>query len=454
MGSTALLWLRRDLRLADNPALAHALSSADTVEPVYVLDDSLLNGRWPSPNRVWFMARSLDALAADLGARGSRLTVLRGRPDELVPALADEMGARSVVVSRDYAPYGRRRDRRVAERLGERGIAFERQPGVLVHEPEEVVRGDGGHFKVFSPFHRSWQALDRRPVLAAPSQIPAPAGQSGRAGDRAALDELLADARPTADEGAIPVPGEAAARARLEEWAGSDELKQYDGGRDRLDLAGTSRLSQDLRWGLLSPVEVLDRAAGPGRGRQRFASEIAWRDFYAHLLWHQPELARTSFRRELDDVAWRPADDPAVEAWREGRTGYPVVDAAMRQLRQSGWVHNRGRMIVASFLTKHLGVDWRVGEAHFMSHLTDGDIASNNGGWQWASSTGTDPQPYFRVFNPTLQAERHDPSGDYVRRWLPDPHADYPPPLVDHAQARREAIERYEQRSRMATPRG
>ncbi|HVM29637.1 MAG TPA: deoxyribodipyrimidine photo-lyase [Candidatus Limnocylindrales bacterium] len=454
MGSTAILWFRRDLRLGDNPALAHALASADTVEPVFVLDDNLLHGRWPSPNRVWFMARSLHALAADLAARGSRLTVLRGRPGELLPQFAAEVAASSVVVSRDYAPYGRRRDLVVAERLQERGIAFERQPGVLVHEPEEVLRAEGGHFKVFSPFQRAWQALDRRPVLAAPERMPAPVGRQGRGSARAALDDLLRASRPSADERLIPVPGEAAARARLDDWAESDALKQYDGGRDRLDRAGTSRLSQDLRWGLLSPVEVLERTSGAGNGRQRFASEICWRDFYAHLLWHQAELATKSFRRELDDVAWRRADDPAVDAWREGRTGYPVVDAAMRQLRESGWVHNRGRMIAASFLTKHLGVDWRVGEAHFMSHLTDGDPASNNGGWQWASSTGTDPQPYFRVFNPTLQRERYDPSGDYVRRWLPDPEADFPPPLVDHAEARREAIARYEQRSRTGPHRG
>jgi deoxyribodipyrimidine photo-lyase len=231
---------------------------------------------------------------------------------------------------------------------------------------------------------------------------------------------------------------------------------------------GTSRLSQDLRFGLLSPVEVLDRAAGPGDGRRAFAGELAWREFYAHVLWHHPRVLHEPFRPELAALPWR--DDPsAFAAWREGRTGYPVVDAAMRQLRASGYVHNRARMIAASFLAKHLLLDWRLGEAELMRHLTDGDVASNNGGWQWTASTGTDPQPYFRVFNPTLQGRRFDPDGDYVRRWVPELRGvagaavhepwrldagaqaaagvrvgtDYPAPIVEHAAARERALAVY-----------
>ena len=245
-----------------------------------------------------------------------------------------------------------------------------------------------------------------------------------------------------------------AARERLARWTGSHALERYATDRDRLDLDGTSRLGQDLRWGLLSPTEVAARSAGAGEGRQRFLGELAWRDFYAHLLWHEPRAARASWRPSLERVAWE-HDPRIIDAWRTGRTGFPVVDAAMRQLTTSGWMHNRARMIAASFLTKHLGVDWRVGEQYFMEHLIDGDPASNNGGWQWAASTGTDAQPWFRIFNPTLQAIRHDPDGAYVRLWLPElvglegqtvhapPPGSYLDPIVDHREARARALIAY-----------
>jgi deoxyribodipyrimidine photo-lyase len=257
----------------------------------------------------------------------------------------------------------------------------------------------------------------------------------------------------TAEVDLLPSPGEPAARLRLERWAGSGALDAYDRDRDRLDRDGTSRLSQDLRWGLLSPVEVAERCAGPGPGRSRYLSELAWRDFYAHLLFAEPRIAREAQRAELDRVA-REDDPTVIDAWREGRTGYPVVDAAMRHLHAAGWMPNRARMIAASFLTKHLGVDWRVGEQHFMDHLVDGDVASNNGGWQWAASTGSDGQPWIRIFNPTLQGRRFDPDGVYVRRWVPElrdldgdvhepPAGRWLPPIVDHRAARERALAAY-----------
>jgi deoxyribodipyrimidine photo-lyase len=319
-----------------------------------------------------------------------------------------------------------------------------------VHEPEAVVRDGGAGFRVFSPFHRRWTATEPRDVLSAPRRM---AGVEVPGWACRPIAELLGAVQPTADPDLLLEPGEAAARGRLDRWAGSQALRHYDKGRDRLDHAGTSRLSQDLRWGLLSPVEVIARCGGRGAGPARFRSEIAWRDFYAHLLWHEPRVARESFRVELDDL-WSDAPDGALlDAWRDGRTGYPIIDAAMRQLRASGWMHNRARMIIASFLTKHLAVDWRIGERHFMEHLVDGDVASNNGGWQWAASTGTDPQPYFRIFNPVLQGRRHDPTGEYVRRWVPELQDDpaerihepgarkgYPGPIVDHRAARERAL--------------
>ena len=461
--SVALVWFRRDLRVHDHPALAHALERYERVLPLYVVDDRILGGRWPSANRRWFLAGALGSLRAELRKRDSQLAVVRGDPVEIIPRLAAGLRASAVVASRDYAPYGRSRDEPVETALEARGIEWVAGRGLLAHEPEEIRRDGGGAFTVFSPFHRRWEALPLRATLPAPDRIPtaAPPAATVDAFD-ADPGALIGDTEPTADPELLLEPSETAARARLDRWAASDALRDYDTGRDRLDLEGTSRLSQDLRWGLLSPVEVLARCDGPGKGPARFRSELAWRDFYAHLLWHEPRVARESFRRELDGVA-RSTDEAALEAWKAGRTGYPVVDAAMRQLLTSGWMHNRARMLVASFLTKHLGIDWRVGEGHFMEHLVDADPASNNGGWQWAASTGTDPQPYFRIFNPTLQGKRHDPHGDYVRRWVPElasvpglegaavhepPPGVYLPRIVDHAAARGEALRAYESRAR------
>lgn len=483
---TAVVWLRRDLRIHDHPALHAAVAAADDVAPLFVVDPALVGGRFRSPNRIWFMLETLRELADEIEAAGGRLHVRVGRPTEVVPAFAAELGAARVHVSRDYTPFGRARDRAVADRLAANGRTLHAAPGLLVHEPEEVARADGGPYAVFTAFQRAWSGLPRRAPLPA---APATAWRRTDGATPGRLPSLaeLGVAGPTADAALLLEPGETAARARLDAWVGRPHgaaadapaahevvvrAASVDGYADRRDLLagnGTSRLGQDLRFGLLSPIEVaarVDEAHGPGR--ERFLTELAWRDFYAHVLWHRPAAARASFQERYDRVPWR--DDPAgVEAWRAGRTGYPVVDAAMRQLRATGWMPNRARMIVASFLAKDLLVDWRVGEAWFMRHLVDGDPASNNGGWQWAASTGTDAQPYFRVFNPVTQGERFDPGGAWVRCWLPeltgvpDAHVhapwtmpadvqaaagcrigiDYPAPIVDHAAARMRAIEAF-----------
>ncbi len=456
--TTSVVWFRRDLRLHDHPGLTAAVADGERITPLFVIDERLLAGRFRSANRSWFMRGSVSALAAALEIRGAPLSVLRGDPSEVVPAFAATVGAGRVLASRDYTPYGRGRDDRVAAALGRRGIAWATFPGLLIHEPEDVATAEGRPFRVFGPFRRSWLEKIQRDALPAPDAI---AGV-GRV-DRRRIEDLLEPVTPSAELALLPLPGEDAARERLARWAGSRALGRYATDRDRLDLDGTSRLGQDLRWGLLSPSEVAARSVGPGEGPRRFLDELAWRDFYAHLLWHEPNAARTSLRPALEHVAWE--DDPRlIEAWRTGRTGYPVVDAAMRQLTTSGWMHNRARMIAASFLTKHLGVDWRVGERHFMEHLIDGDPASNNGGWQWVASTGTDPQPWFRIFNPTLQGVRHDPDGAYVRRWLPElaalegarvhepPPGAYAAPIVDHREARAHAINAYREASRAHDP--
>ncbi len=454
MPRTAIVWFRRDLRLHDHPALDRAIEDFERVVPLYVIDDALLAGRWASANRAWFLGEALASLATGITDRGGRLALIHGDPRKAVVAFAKAIGADAILASRDHGPYGRARDETVAVAASQAGIRFLAGRGLLVHEPEDIRRADGAPFSVFSPFHRRWSEAPLRAVLDAPGAIPT----GDLAADVAATSErivtLLGDPRPTADRALLLEPGEPAARTRLERWAGSAALRAYDTGRDRLAEEGTSRLSQDLRWGTLSPVEVVERCSGPGPGPARFRAEIAWRDFYAHLLWHEPRVRHESFRRDFDVIEWQ-TDKTVIQAWRDGRTGYPIVDAAMRQLQATGWMHNRARMIVASFLTKHLLVDWRVGERHFMEHLVDGDPASNNGGWQWAASTGTDPQPYFRIFNPTLQGRRHDPDGDYVRRWVPElaaitgadvhepPPGAYLPRIVDHAMARARSLAAY-----------
>lgn len=447
--TTSVVWFRRDLRLHDHPALTAAQADGDRIAPLFVIDERLQAGRFRSANRLWFMRGSVSALATALEVRGAPLSVVRGDPSEVVPAFAAAVGARRVVASRDYTPYGRGRDDRVAAALGLRGIEWGTLPGLLIHEPEDVATANGRPFRLFGPFQRAWLERPGRDILAAPDAIAGVGAVHGRR-----VEDLLEATTPSADPALLPAPGEDPARERLARWAASKALDRYATDRDRLDLEGTSRLGQDLRWGLISPSAVAERCAGPGEGRRRFLSELAWRDFYAHLLWHEPRLGRTSFRPSLDQVAWE-HDPRVIDAWRTGQTGYPVVDAAMHQLTTSGWMHNRARMIAASFLTKHLGVDWRVGEQHFMEHLIDGDPASNNGGWQWAASTGTDAQPWFRIFNPTLQAIRHDPDGAYVRRWVPElaglsrevihapPRGAYVAPIVDPREARARALTAY-----------
>lgn len=457
-----MLWFRRDLRLHDLPALAAALK-AGPVLPLFVLDDRLTNGRWPSPNRAAHLLGCLRALDAELKARGNRLYIRRGRPEVEVPKFVAEAGASGVFVSRDYSPFSRRRDAKVHALLSAAGVGFHARRGTLALEPEQVLTDKGEPYSVFSPFHRRWQATDLPEMIPAPEEI-AESRKPGLLGSLPALSDL-ARGKPSPH---LIEPGEPAALRRLEQWVRGD-LDAYAQARDSLGSEATSRLSQDLKWGTLSPLQVIGaaRAAHP-RSSSRFVTEVAWREFYAHVLWHNPRVLREPFRPEFAHLRW---DDPAdrFEAWKSGQTGYPVVDAAMRQLLATGFMHNRARMIVASFLTKDLHLDWRLGEAHFMEYLVDGDVANNNGGWQWAASTGTDPQPYFRIFNPTLQAGRFDPDGAYVRRWVPElanvPERfihepwrmseggqdaagcqigrDYPPPIVDHAVERKVAIARY-----------
>lgn len=458
---TAVVWFRRDLRLHDHPALSDAVHGAQRIAPLFVLDEALLRGRWPAPNRVWFMRESALLLDRALRAHGSRLHIRCGRPQEVVPAFAREVGAERVLASRDYGPYARRRDRAVAAALRAGGTGLHVRRGLVVHEPEELRTAAGGPFRVFSPYKRAWDALPRRPVRDVPEGLERTA--DAVPGAMPTLADLHVPP-PTAD---LLAPGEDAARDRLERWV-TGGLERYAELRDRLGTDGTSRLSQDLHWGLLSAGEVVARTDGPTRSQQRFVAELCWRDFYTAVLFAHPQVTSGAFQPDLDRLPTLD-DDEALDAWKTGRTGFPVVDAAMRQLVACGWMHNRARMIAASFLAKDLLLDRRLGERHFMAHLVDGDLANNNGGWQWAAGSGTDAQPFVRVFNPVLQGQRFDPDGAYVRRWVPelrlvpDAHLhepwtmpgavqrasrcvigrDYPEPIVDHAHARRRALAAY-----------
>ena len=436
--TTSILWFRRDLRLADHPALLAARDAADEVVPVFVLDDAL---RRPSgANRLAFLYRNLR----DLKDRtGGALRVVHGRPESTIPRLVRETGASSVHISSDHGPYGAQRDTRVAQALRDVPLVSTGSPyGVT---PGTLLKDDGRPYRVFTPYARAW----RRRGLHSPALTARTIAWS----DGGLPEQGVPQDPPT--DADLPEAGEAAARER---WRAFREraLPAYHEARNLPGADGTSRLSPYLKYGLLHP-RTLHADLGTGEGERTFSQELIWRDFYADVLHHHPGSARadlTDLRLDYDEP------DERFVAWQQGRTGYPIVDAGMRQLLAEGWVHNRVRMIVASFLTKDLHVWWRHGARHFMDHLVDGDLASNQHGWQWTAGTGTDAAPYFRVFNPVTQGRTFDPDGAYIRRWVPElaaldaraihepwtcerPPRGYPERIVDHAAERREALDRY-----------
>jgi deoxyribodipyrimidine photo-lyase len=460
---TALVWFRRDLRVHDHPALQAASERDEALVPVFCLDDRLLQGRHRSGPRTQFLLECLADLDGALRERGSGLVVRHGPPERELPALARQTGADALHVTADVTPFARSRARRVGPALDEAGVEVHRHPGLTVVDDVASLRtASGKPFTVFSPFHRAWGAAPRRPILDAPSRLPAPP-DAGRP-PIPALAELGLE-----QEVSDPLRGgERAARERLAGFLGGP-VHDYGAGQDELRRDGTSRLSPYLHFGCVSPREIEERLPA-GEGPARFRRQLCWRDFHHQVLLRFPESAHEELQtRYRDTIAWSD-DRERFAAWCEGRTGYPLVDAGMRQLRREGWMHNRARLVVGSFLTKHLGIDWRWGERWFMRLLLDGDEANNNGNWQWIASVGTDPQPVWRrIYNPTLQMQRLDPGGTYVRRhvaelrdvpddWLAEPWTmppevqraagcaigeDYPAPIVDHREARRAALERY-----------
>ncbi len=453
-----VVWFRRDLRVADHPALSSAAARGPVV-CLWVCDPALLARRHHhAPLRLAFLRDGLTALDGELRARGGALAIRIGDPAHVVPELAREVGADTVAWTREISPWGRARDAAVRTALDAAGVATHEHDGDLVARLDDIPGPAGEGYRVFAPFFRHWCAL---PV---PAHIPAPRQLEGRPVASAHPDMLGSIASPIA-------AGPGAARGALVAFITGGSADAYADERDALARDATSHLSAYLRFGMCTGAQV-GRALGlPGvlsAGRQAFWRQIGWREFYHHHLARNPDVARMAWRTPLRAITWE--DDPdGLAAWCAGRTGYPLVDAGMRQLAASGWMHNRARMVCASFLVKDLLIDWRRGERVFMQRLVDGDPASNNGGWQWTAGTGTDAAPYYRIFNPVLQSRRFDPSGEYVRRWVPELRhvpdrwihepwrmtdaeqrqagcvvgSDYPSPIVDHNAQRGRAMEHY-----------
>ncbi|MBN2548006.1 MAG: deoxyribodipyrimidine photo-lyase [Anaerolineales bacterium] len=467
----AIWWVRRDLRLRDNQALLTALEAAQEVIPVFILDPKLLASSYVGQKRLAFLYAGLRQLDADLRRQGSYLVVRRGDPLIELKGLMDECQAEAIFAEPDISPYARQRDEKVTQSLPINWVG-----GPSMHPLGAILKSNGSPYTVFTPFSRAWKAfyLPQAGIVPhLPSPIHTPAG-------------LPSLPLPDAPETTSFPAGEAEALRRLDAFVylpgeGSDSplppVYGYSSGRNRPDLEATSGLSPYLRFGMLLAKTAVSAAlhaiqlapdAEARQSAETWLNELIWREFYLYILFHYPHVRRQNFR--MQHIQW--VNDPdQFQVWSEGRTGYPIVDAAMRQLAQTGWMHNRLRMIAASFLTKDLLVDWRWGERWFMQHLIDGDPASNNGGWQWTAGTGTDAAPYFRIFNPVTQGMRHDPQGSFIRRWLPELArvpaeyihepwkmpvelqkscqcwigTDYPAPIIKHVWARDRALRVYGQ---------
>ena len=466
---TVMHWFRRDLRLEDNCAFNAALNSGEQIVPVFIFDPVILASSRTGAPRVQFLLKALRSLNETLGAYGGRLLVRHGDPVTVLPALTHSFGATAVYAHRDYSPSAQQRDTRVARALD---VPFQVVDDVILQPPGSIASNSGQPYRVYTPFMKRWRTLPP-PPLPQNASLEVGVFHSLTNVDNPGVPELIdLELKTTIN---VPDASPAVAQRQLISFV-NGPIFGYGHTRNALvsdpfsdnTPVSTSQLSPYLRFGLLSPRAAYWSAQGAlasapdddaRESVNTWINELIWREFYTHILYHFPHVDRGNFRREYDALAWRDAPQE-IEAWQRGETGYPVVDAAMRQLRQIGWMPNRARMIVASFLTKDLLIHWQVGERYFMQWLIDGDPAANNGGWQWAAGTGTDAQPFFRIFNPVLQSKRYDSHGNYIRRWVPElekvpnkhihtpwklasPPSDYPSPIVDHRFARERALAAY-----------
>ncbi len=439
---TAIHWFRKDLRLTDNTALNHAVASAEQVVPVFVRSTWTARHQWTGAARQEFLAGCLQSLAENIATAGGRLIFRAGRADEELVRLVKESGATVLTFNRDPDPFGREMEERVTKAVRALGVEVVSCKDAVMHEAGEALTKDGRPYRVFTPYSRNWLALPKPPVGPRVKSLRTPA-------------TLVSEPVPAvADWGLAPsgvsfvAPGERAARERMKSFVSTLAVR-YATDRDLPAGRTTSRLSQDLRLGLISIRQLVGHVSA----FPKYVAELAWREFYMAILTHWPEVLEHEFDPQWRGLPWE-YDEGKFKAWREGRTGFPIVDAGMRELNETGFMHNRVRMIAAMFLTKDLHLDWRLGEQYFMQRLVDGEIASNNGGWQWSAGTGADAAPYFRIQNPWSQTARYDPDGAYIRRWVPElkntPARDlatdpgpllslasgYPRPIVDHATER------------------
>ncbi|MDB6156135.1 MAG: phrB [Chthoniobacteraceae bacterium] len=460
--SIVIHWFRRDLRLNDNTALYAARAASDQIIPVYILSTWKKQHAWTGAPRQEFLCGSLRALAGGLKEKGGRLLIRQGAADVELEKLARESGATAIYFNRDPDPFGRAMELKVEQMATRLGLKSHACKDAAIHERDEVQTKSRTPFRVFTPYSKAWLKLDKPAPGPAIDRFSAPANLSSLK-----LPTLATWGLEKSGTTIIIEPGEAAARGRLEQFL-DGPIFQYPERRDLPAEGGTSRLSQDLRFGLLSIREIyarcgeqaLNATADRRRSIAVFINELIWREFYMQVLWHFPQVLDHEFQEKYRGMTW--GDSPKnFDRWCAGMTGFPIVDAGLRQMLGSGFMHNRVRMIVAMFLVKDLHLSWKAGEKWFMQRLVDGEIASNNGGWQWSSGTGTDAAPYFRIQNPWTQSRRFDPEGAYIKRWVPElrdvpparlyaPPAsgialakNYPLPIVDHAKERDVTLDMY-----------
>ena len=462
MTSPTIVWFRQDLRLSDNPALSSAIERGGPIIPLFILDDAAA-GDWTIGGAGrWWLHQSLSALDESFRQRGGQLILRRGSAPEILRAVIDASGADAVYWNRCYEPDSISRDRSLKSDLSERGLDVRSFNSALIAEPWEVETQSGKPYRVFTPF---WKTVTKSvPVarpLAAPQSLSAPSSElKSETLDTWSLTPKTPDwARGLRDTW---VPGEKGAQDRLNAFL-DESLTHYADGRDIPSQDFTSRLSPHLHWGEISPRQIwmtLERDTPSSKNVEKLKSELGWREFSYHLLFHFPDLPTQNLRTEFDSFPWE-QNNHALEAWQKGETGYPIVDAGMRQLWHTGWMHNRVRMITASFLVKHLLQPWQTGASWFWDTLVDADLASNSASWQWVAGCGADAAPYFRIFNPVLQGEKFDPEGLYVKQWVPElasieskkihtpwtltsPRADYPWPVIDLSAGRNRALSAYQ----------
>lgn len=423
-----IFWFRRDLRLEDNQGLYHALQGDFPVQPVFIFDrhilDKLSN---PADARVHFIHQELERMQTQFIAQGTTLDVRVGNPLEVWKQLLQDYEIGRVYANRDYEPYARERDKLIYDLLAENGITFKAKKDHVIFEKSEVVKADGKPYTVYTPFSKLWK---QRLTSAHLQEVSSSSTANWHQQTVREIPSLASFGFQPTD---IPLPDR------------TPDLKvigKYHETRDFPAIRGTSRLGLHLRFGTISIRQLARQTQALN---EKYLNELIWREFYQSILWHFPEVVQHNFSRKYDGIVWR-NDESEFEKWCEGQTGYPIVDAGMRELNETGYMHNRVRMIVASFLTKHLLIHWSWGEAYFAEKLLDFELASNNGGWQWAAGTGVDAAPYFRVFNPYIQTEKFDPQLNYVRKWVPEFQSlDYPKPIVDHKIARERAIATYKE---------